>query len=126
MLFLIVCSGILCSCRKGPGPGGKGTIKGKIYEYNYNKDFTSLQGEYYKGDHDVYIVYGDDSFYSDKISTHYDGSFQFEYLLPGSYTVYTYSQDNTLTTPGSIVVDKVTELSKKEEKDIGTLYVYDN
>jgi hypothetical protein len=43
------------------------------------------------GDENVYIIYGNDqTFYSDDISTSYDGSFEFNYLRPGNYVVFMY------------------------------------
>ncbi|MCT4579917.1 MAG: hypothetical protein N4A35_00750 [Flavobacteriales bacterium] len=114
------------SCKKGPGIGGKATITGKVYEYNYNNDFSVLKDEYYKGDHDVYIVYGDDNIYSDNFKTHYDGTFEFNYLLPGEYTIYVYSSDTNITSANNMTVtQKVTINEKKEVVDIGTIEVYD-
>lgn len=117
---------LMYACRKGPGPGGKATITGKIYEYNYNNEFTNLQGAYFKGDHDVFIQYGGENTYSDKVSSHYDGTFEFKYLLPGDYTVYTYSKDSTLVSPGDIVILKEVEIEKKETVDLGTITVYED
>lgn len=126
LLIFMLCIPFLNSCRKGPGPGGKGTIHGRIYEYNYNKEFTSLQGQYFKGDHEVFLQYDGENTYAEKISSHYDGTFEFEYLLPGNYTVYTYSKDSTLSTPGNIVIVREVEIEKKESLDLGTIYVYED
>jgi hypothetical protein len=126
-IFIVICIlSSIYSCRKEPGPGGKGSITGKIYEKNYNKEFTTLQGEYFKGDHDVYIQYGSENTYSDKVSSHYDGTFEFDYLLPGDYTVYTYSKDSTLFSPGDIAIIHEVELDNKEDKDLGTITVYED
>ena len=123
---LLVGSSFLSSCRKGPGPGGKGTITGTIYEYNYNSEYTIIQGEYLKGDHDVFLQYDGENTYDEKTSTHYNGVFEFTYLLPGKYTVYAYSKDKLPSTPGDIVILREVEIEKKETVDLGTIEVYDN
>ena len=114
------------SCKKGPGIGGKATIKGKVYEYNYNNSFTSIKSEYYKGNQDVYIVYGEEDFYADKIETHYDGTFEFKYLLPGKYTIYTYSSDTAIDFSREMVVKTSVEIvDRKEMVNAGILKIYD-
>lgn len=125
-LTLLLGSSFLSSCRKGSGPGGKATITGTIYEYNYNSEYTIIQGEYLKGDHDVYLQYDGGNTYDEKTSTHYNGVFEFKYLLPGKYTVYTYSKDTLASTPGDIVILREVEIEKKETVDLGTIEVYDN
>ena len=92
-LLLVVFALVLTGCRKGPGIGGKATIQGKVFVHYYNTTGTIVNYSYYGADVDVYIVYGDNDFYDDKISTHFDGTYKFEYLLPGKYKIYTYSKD---------------------------------
>ena len=79
-------------CSKAPGLGGKATIKGKITGRFYSdKQLTMLAGLSALGDENVYIIYGNEqTFYSDDISTSYDGSFEFNYLRPGNYVVFMY------------------------------------
>lgn len=105
---------VLFSCKKQEGVGGKSSITGKVYAIDMNNDFTKVQSEYYSAKEDVYIVYGDDLFYSDKVETHYDGSFLFEHLNPGNYTVYVYSKDSSEQQDIIPVISTVT-LSKKDE-----------
>ena len=107
---------IINSCAKDAGEGGTSSIKGKVYGKFYNETFTSLTGESYAPDVDVYIVYGDESTYGDKQKTCYDGSFEFKYLRKGNYKVYAYSKDTTLTNPTTkyAVIAEVT-ISKSGE-----------
>lgn len=120
LLFLTV-----SSCRKGPGVGGQATIGGQVYEYNYNSDFTKILDSYFKGEQDVYIVYGDDKVYTDRFRTHHDGTFEFSYLLPGEYTVFTYSEDKTNSTTAPILVQQKVEISNRNEQVItDTLIIY--
>lgn len=81
----------MLSCTKEPGYGGKSTLYGYVLEKKYNNS-GQFESEYYLADHRVYIVFGDDDFYSDEIRTDYTGKFQFSYLYAGDYTVYTYGE----------------------------------
>jgi hypothetical protein len=95
-LFLLL-SVIAFSCSKEPGEGGSSTIYGKIIAHNYNAEFTNLKGIYPAADEDVFIIYGDDRSYSERVRTSYEGIYEFKYLRPGDYTIYAYSKDSTLT-----------------------------
>ena len=65
--FLLITLGILVSsCSKYEGEGGSSTIKGVVREQRFNS-LGNLISEYPIGDHDVYIIYGNES-------TFYDGS----------------------------------------------------
>jgi len=79
-------------CSKAPGIGGKASIKGKLTGRFYSdNELTMFAGLSALGDENVYIVYGNDhTFYDDDISTSYDGSFEFNYLRPGTYVVFMY------------------------------------
>ena len=116
------------SCRKGEGLGGKATIKGKVYEKLYNATGTFILKEYYLGDEDVYIVYGDNDFYDDKVATHYDGTYKFEYLMPGKYTLYVYSKDVTGSgiSPQYVVKQEVTITQKDQVVTLEDFIIYDN
>ncbi len=85
------------SCSKEAGEGGNSTIYGKMTTYNYNAEFTNLRGIYPSADEDIYIIYGNDRSYSERVKTNYDGVYEFKYLRPGDYTIYAYSKDSTLT-----------------------------
>jgi hypothetical protein len=97
-LFLAFCL-TLASCSKQEGPGGTSRLKGKIKVKEYNQDFTVLKTEYYSQEQDVYLIYGDDAIYSDHFTTAPDGSFEFDYLRKGKYTVFVYESDSTGASP---------------------------
>lgn len=79
------------SCQQPEGEGGTATISGKVYAFNYNNSGV-LQEEFYAPDEEVYIIYGEgDNFYDDSYNTTFDGSYRFQYLRPGTYTVFVYS-----------------------------------
>lgn len=82
------------SCQK-EGEGGTATIKGKVYAKNYDA-LGNLISEFYAPDEDVYIIYGSgSSFHDDRYTTTFDGSFRFQYLTKGEYTVFVYSDCDT-------------------------------
>jgi len=112
-LLLLICV-LLFSCEKEPGPGGKSIIYGKVFCKDYNPTFTVLEEEYYAPDTWVYVVYGDDRDYGDRVRTNYDGTYEFRYMRPGTYHVYAYSKDSTLQTVADIAVIKEVVVPKKK------------
>ncbi len=118
------------SCKKNPGTGGDASITGKVYVKHYNSTFSNLIASYYGPDIYVYIIYGDDISYGQRIKTNYQGAFEFKYLYKGDYTIYTYSLDsaymvnNAIPGPDSAVVRKVNIGGRKEQADIGDLVVF--
>lgn len=92
-LFLFVVT-MMAACKKGPGEGGMASIQGKLKVRNVSGSGTVLN-EYYLPDERVYIIYGDGTVYNDNYRTSYDGSFRFDYLLEGHYTIFAYSYCDT-------------------------------
>ncbi len=91
-IFITFCFAvILVSCQKIEGVGGTSTITGKVIMQEIDNQGNVFQ-EYGAMKEDVFIIYGSDSTYSDNMNTHYDGSFRFQYLYQGQYTLYTYSE----------------------------------
>lgn len=78
---------------------GTSSIRGRVYMRNYNTDFTLLLGQYYAYDEDVFLIRGDDQYYSDDVKTDVDGWYRFDELPIGHYTVYGVSEDSTGTWP---------------------------
>lgn len=104
------------SCEKPAGEGGNATITGSVWVRNYNSTFTSFISEYAGVKEDVYIVYGDNVGYDDKVETDYFGYYRFNYLRPGKYTIYVFSEDSTLTSPdGKIAVIKEVEITESDQ-----------
>lgn len=104
------------SCEKEPGIGGNSTIYGKVFVKDYNSTFTILQETYYGPEIWVYIIYGDDKSYSERVQTGYDGTYEFKYLRPGNYHLYVYSKDSTLQTNAPVPVIQDAEIVKKNEE----------
>lgn len=125
-VLLIVQLFIISSCKKAPGEGGNSTITGKVWVKDYNSDFTIYNGEYAGADENVYIIYGNDASYGDKVKAGPDGVFEFKYLRTGDYTVYVYSKDKTMTSAsGKVAVKAAVSIGKKKQTvDAGTFQIY--
>lgn len=126
LFLLLTLSILLFSCAKDAGEGGNSTIYGKIITYNYNAEFTNLRGIYPGADEDVYIIYGSDRSYSQRIRSNYNGVYEFKYLRSGDYTIYVYSKDSTLTLVSGIkpVVQKVTIDNKKQTVEAADMKIF--
>ena len=85
---------MMASCTKGPGEGGTSTIKGKVFVRDFNGS-GQLQGEYYGVEERVYIIYGDEDFYGNDTRTSFDGTYEFQYLKKGLYTIFAYTECDT-------------------------------
>jgi len=94
IISLVILGLVAFSCKKEEGIGGKSAIKGRVIVRQYNTNFTELIEQYYAPDEDVFIIYGDDEVYGDKVTTNYDGTYEFEFLREGSYSIYAYSEDS--------------------------------
>jgi len=116
LIFLLGLSALLYSCKKEPGVGGHSSITGHVTIRHYNANFNQFIGTYNGADQYVYIVYGNHSGYDLRLKTDYNGDFEFNYLYPGEYTIYTYSLDSTFQSlSGNIAVKQTVNLNKKEE-----------
>lgn len=115
-LLLVLAAILWTSCAKIEGEGGSSSIRGKVFGHYYNNSFTAYFGSQFVPDEDVYIIYGEDFTFSDRIRTSYDGSFEFKYLQKGNYKIFVYSKDSTLTYPSQkIAVLQNVEISKNNE-----------
>lgn len=125
-LVLLIAGGLgFTSCKKEPGPGGKSAVYGKVWVKDYNTSFTVLEESYYGPDIWVYIVYGNNRDYGDRIRTSYDGTYEFKYLRPGNYRIYTYSVDSTLQTNAEVpVMYDVTVPNGKQDIQIPDLVIF--
>ena len=123
--LLFLAAVFMMACEKEPGEGGDSSIHGYVHVTDYNASFIFVQGEYDGADRYVYIIYGDDISYGDRIKTGPDGKFEFKYLRKGKYKVYVYSKDSTLA--GISVVSKDIEITAKKQKvDAGTFEIKEN
>lgn len=117
---------LFAACKKQEGKGGDASIAGSVYVKHYNSTFTEFISEYPGADTYVYLVYGDDISYGQRIKTNYEGEFEFKYLYKGNYTVYVYSLDSTLTAAdGNVpVVKQVSIAGRKDHIQLDTFRVF--
>lgn len=88
---LLLCfAALIAGCNLGPGEGGTATIVGKVKAMEYNSSGLFIK-EYYAANERVFIIYGDEAYQSDEVRTSYDGSYRFEFLRKGDYTLFVYS-----------------------------------
>ena len=122
-LLIALCALSFTSCEKIAGPGGSSTIIGKVYIIDKNAGGTVVaEGNGQKVD--VFIVYGEDGVaYDDDVQTSYDGTFKFENLEPGKYTVFLYEDCNTCVGGKQALVYPVEITEKKSTVDLGTLTI---
>lgn len=118
----------LCNaCEKPAGPGGRATIKGKVYVKAYDKYASYQISEYYAPAEKVYIIYGDQNVTGNDVKTDDNGTFEFLYLNKGHYKVFVESRDTSIHISGSKkTVPKITEVditSVRETKDLGTIVI---
>ena len=113
-VLLALISLVAIGCTQPEGEGGTSTITGKVYAFNYNNSGV-LQEEYYLADEDVFIIYGDgDNFYDDSYKTSFDGSFRFQFLRPGTYTVFAYS-DCISCPSGTEAISQTVEITSNNQ-----------
>ncbi len=78
---------------------GAATIRGVVREIKYDKDsmWPNLVIEYsdFAYEQEVYLTYGNHTFYDKRVRTQHDGSFEFNNLIPGKYLIFLYTEDVT-------------------------------
>ena len=123
LLLLLVAVALLPACNKGEGKGGTGTIQGHLKLVHHpDDDYTLTADTMAAAKTDVFLVYGDESFYGDDIETGPDGMYQFEYLRPGNYTVFAYS---TLPSGEKVAVSESVTLARGAVATVPTIYIHD-
>ncbi len=121
ILFLLIFLISISACKKIEGEGGTATITGTVITKDLNSAGEEV-AEFPGSDEEVFIIYGaEETFYNDKISTSYDGSFKFKYLTPGEYTVFIYSDCDSCASGEEAVLKKVTISEKGEVVNVGEL-----
>ncbi len=112
---------LLSSCSQEEGLGGNCSVKGTVVEQFYNDDYSLLIYEETAKDEDIFLIFGDDQVIGENTNTNYNGNFEFEYLWPGNYKLYYYS-DNILS-PEKGELEAITEftLEKNQALDLGEL-----
>lgn len=122
-LFLLLFTSIW-SCTPEEGIGGNSHISGVLVEKYYNSDFTVFQYEKPAKDDDLFLLFGDNNTIDEDVTTSYTGNFKFEYLWPGDYKLFYYSDDTTSITGEDVEIVMNLSLKKNETLNLDTIYSY--
>lgn len=112
----------LGACKKDAGTGGLATIKGKVYAYDYNA-YGDLIDSGYIYDQEVFISYGNTGTQDDKTSTSYDGSFAFNWLQKGEYSIWVIGKCDSCTLGQTYTRQVVNINSRKETVEVPDLII---
>lgn len=110
LILFLIC--VFTQCKKEEGFGGLGSVKGKVYAYDYNNSGV-LEAEGYAADIEVYIAAEGKSEILDRIRTSYDGSFEIRELRKGKYEVWVYSDCDLCPNGIEPIIQKVSIDKKK-------------
>lgn len=111
------------SCNTHEGEGGTGTVQGYVRLVHHPDDNYVLHADtLVAAKTDVFIIYGDDAFYGDDAETDPNGFYQFRFLTPGDYTVFSYS---TLNTGERVAVSQKVSLEQGKVAEVPTIYIHD-
>ena len=99
--ILFICAIVIgfTSCEKGPGEGGTSVIEGKVLKYTIEGIGVDQDSIVFPdAGEDVYIIYSNNEgdIYDDKFETNWDGTYRFEYLRKGDYTVFVYHPEDSV------------------------------
>jgi hypothetical protein len=121
ILIVAASAYLLSSCNQDEGLGGSCTIYGTLRERVYNEDYTILLEERIPKDEDLFLLFGNKTTIGDKTKSGINGDFKFNYLWPGNYTLYYYSEDS-LNSKAKVAQSVQIELSGKKSFNLDTLY----
>lgn len=106
---------------------GAAVIKGKVWLIKYVDEsrWPNLVVEYFAPaqEHEIYLTYGKHSFYDERIRTQDDGTFEFNHLIPGNYTVFLYSEDVTEVLANVVIKHQVTLTGMNQVVDLGEITI---
>ncbi|MGZ3930664.1 MAG: hypothetical protein ACXVP0_04685 [Bacteroidia bacterium] len=100
-LLLALCLCGFQSCKKPAGPGGRATVKGKVYAKDFDNTQQYLVSQQYAAGQKVYICYGTNDVVGNDVQTTPDGGFEFLYLNKGHYKVFVNSLDTSIKVKGN-------------------------
>jgi len=123
IFFLLLVAILMFSCIDEEGEGGTSIVQGTVYKVIHHDDIYSFDADTIPAPKEnVYIVYGNDAIYGDKMETGYDGFYKFKYLTKGTYKVYAYTTYPDLTKEA--VIDTVT-VAYGETKQVQNIYIHE-
>ena len=123
LFIFVLLSVFVAACNTGEGPGGTGTIEGTVFKVLHPDDNFNLETDtVLAAKEDVFLVYGTQQFYGDDEETDHTGFYRFDYLRPGTYTVYAYS---TLASGERTAVSQTVEVQRGKTTTAPNIYIHD-
>lgn len=121
-LAILLMVPLFFSCTQTEGYGGTSGITGVLMTKYYNNDYSMLIREEVAVDEEVFILFGEDDFVGDRVTTSATGAFEFPFLNEGDYRLYYSSEDSTTVSDdnSSVIVDLT--LASGKANDLGTIY----
>ena len=122
---------IFSGCEKNEGEGGQASISGRVIEQYRNPSTEEVLAEYDAKDERVYIIYGtEERVYDDDMRTDFEGRFRFRWLRPGTYTIYVYSECNTLDSDcvsqdNNVAILRTVQLEKNQDLVMEDIIIVD-
>jgi len=106
---------------------GAAVIKGVVKVINYVNESSwpnlVIQDIAYAQEQEVYLTYGENDFYEDRIRTKFNGYFEFSHLIPGNYLVFLYSDDVTGQTENVVLKFEVSITEFDQVVDLGEITI---
>ncbi len=122
---VLVLSVAFLSCNKTAGEGGTSSITGKLWVIDQN-GAGEVVAQYPGADLDVYIIYGDEDLtYDENFKTSLDGSFRFNNLTQGTYTLFAYSKCATCPSGETAIQTTVEITENKQLLNIEDIVIFD-
>jgi len=106
---------------------GAAVIRGVVIEKAYDKASVhpNLVIDYidFAYEQEIYLTYGNHTYYDKRIRTQHDGSFEFANLIPGKYLIFLYSDDVTRVTDRVVVKREVIITEMDQVVDLGEITI---
>ena len=106
---------------------GTSTIRGQVQEIKYEDEsrWPNLVVEYTAPayEHEIYLTYGNHTYYDKRIRTQHDGTFEFGNLIPGEYLVFLYSEDVTRVLDKVVLKFEVSVTEDEQVVDLGQIII---
>lgn len=123
LTIVVFTSLFFLSCISEEGEGGISVVQGYVYTVLHEDDVYEFVADTFPAAKtDVYIVYGDEPIYGDKMETGYDGFYRFRYLAKGNYMVYAYS---TMPNEKKVAVFDSVTVAYGETKNANNIYIHE-
>ena len=106
---------------------GAAVIKGVVRIINYVDEsrWPNLVVEdiAFAHEHEVYLTYGNHTYYDERVRTQHDGAFEFRNLIPGDYLIFLYSEDVTTVVEHVVLEYEVTISEYDQVVDLGEIII---